>query len=158
MIFPQFTRFFSASLLLWLGALFSLNILLWAKQARDPYLLATLKAPWSPTTHEQLARQYWQGGKIPQAVSELKLASVLGTTTYADQITQWESERAQKEAALAYWRTVAEKHPNYRDAFVVLASLSYELGHFDEARTYLASAKTLDPYAETITRLERILE
>ncbi|MBI4062305.1 tetratricopeptide repeat protein [Candidatus Gottesmanbacteria bacterium] len=157
MKFPHISRFFSASLLLGLGVLLSLNILLLGKRSRDPYQLAVLKAPWSPTTHEQLARQYWQGGKIPQAVSELKLASVLGTTTYADQITRWESERVQKEAALAYWRAVAEKHSNYRDAFVILASLAYELGRFDEARKYLTRAESLDPYAKSIDNLKTIL-
>ena len=157
MKFPHISRFFSASLLLWLGALFSLNILLWTKQQRNSAVLAVLKAPWSPTTHEQLAQQYRQEGRSEQAVTELKLASVLGTTTYRDQITQWESERAQKEAATAYWRTVADKHPNYRDAFVILASLSYELGRFDEAQQYLTRAESLDPYAESIDNLKTIL-
>lgn len=161
MIFPQFTRFFSASLLgtttkMFLlgsmGALFSINILLWTKETRNPYLLATLKAPWSPTTHEQLAQQYRQEGRTQQAVGELKLARVLGASTNTDEIFQWESERAQIESALAYWQTIAERHPDYRDAFLVLASLSYELGQFDRARAYLSRAEALDPYSEALKR------
>lgn len=159
MNFPQFTRFFSASILLGsIGALFSLNGFLWTQQTHNSYQLEVLKTPWSPTAHEQLAQQYRQEGRTQQAIGELRLAHVLGASINTDQITQWESEGAQKEAALASWQTVAERHPDYRDAFVILASLSYELGHFDEARTYLATAKTLDPYAETINTLEKILE
>lgn len=157
MNFPQFTRFFSASLLLGLGALFGLNGFLWTKQTRDPYQLEVLKAPWSPTTHEQLAQQYRQEGKTPQAVAELRLAQVLGASINTDQITQWESERSQKEAALASWQTVAERYPDYRDAYIILASLSYELGQFDRARAYLSRAEALDPYAPTLIHLSQLL-
>ena len=166
MKFPQFTRFFSASLLGTttkmvllgsIGALFSLNSFAWSQQAVDRFPLEVLKAPWSPTSHEQLAQQYRQEGKTQQAVAELRLAYVLGASTNTDQITQWESERAQKEAALAYWQTVAERHPDYRDAFIMLVSLSYELGQFDQAKAYLSRAEVLDPYAPSLINLSQLL-
>ena len=157
MKFPHNSRFFSASLLLGLGALFSLNILLWTKETHNPYLLATLKAPWSPTAHEQLAQQYKQEGKTQQAVSELRLARVLGASTNTDEIFQWESERAQKEAALASWKTIAERHPDYRDAYIMLASLSYELGQFDRAKAYLSRAEALDPFVPSLIHWSALL-
>lgn len=77
--------------------------------------------------------------------------NVLGATTDLLQtLTRWEEEAATFEKKYAFWQTVAGARPDYRDAFVILAALAYQLGKLDEARSWLERAFTLDPNSSTV--------
>jgi hypothetical protein len=43
------------------------------------------------------------------------------------------------------WQTVLTKHPDYRDAYIQLAVLSYAQGDVAIAKSYLVQAAGLDP-------------
>ncbi|HLC66095.1 MAG TPA: hypothetical protein VJK52_00465 [Candidatus Nanoarchaeia archaeon] len=157
MKFPQFTRFFSATLLLGLmGVLLGMNAYLASNHPVPslPQEVMALKEPWTEAAHEQLAGAYWQQGKLADAARELEIVgSVLGVTTYKEKIQQWNLERTQKEAALAYWKNISTRYPNYRDAYSWMGALSYELGKGQEARQYLTAAISLDHYSDFPKRL-----
>lgn len=152
MRFPQISRFFSATFFLSLmGTLLGLNIYLASNQPVPPLLqeVGVLKEPQLGRSHEQLAQAYWQQGNLVDATRELQIAGdVLGTTTYQAQIDKWQAERYQKEAALAFWKIMTERYPNYRDAFLWAGATSFELGRTEEARKYLTQAISLDQYLE----------
>lgn len=44
-----------------------------------------------------------------------------------------------------YWNEVIAHHPDYRDAYAALATISYQLGKPEEARRYISTALELDP-------------
>ena len=178
MIFPHISRLFSATilgsaarmvLLGSIGALFSLNLLAWKQTQPPAAVFGALISPWSSTNHETLAYWYWQQGLIDQATDELIVAeqlagisgrssSVLGATSFETLRKQWTSEKQNLESALSYWTGLAEKYPNYRDAWITLSSLSYQLGKLNESKEYLARAESLDPYAESVINLKRTLQ
>lgn len=58
----------------------------------------------------------------------------------------------------AYWQTVIQDHPDYRDGFYMAALLSYQLGNTTDARTYLDKVKNIDPNYPEVTKLEELLE
>ncbi len=58
----------------------------------------------------------------------------------------------------AYWQTVVQDHPDYRDGFYMAALLSYQLGDTTEAKKYLDKVKTIDPNYPEITKLEELLK
>ena len=170
MKFPQFTRFFSASILLGsLGALFSLNLFALWQTHPAPAVLGTLTSPWSGTSHETLAHWYWQEGLVDQATRELHIAEqlsvdstrssqVLGATSYEALRKQWSSEKQNFVSALSYWQSIEKKYSNYRDAYIMLTVLDYQLGNLNDARAWLARAQTLDPNSPTVQSLTKLLE
>lgn len=148
---PHFTRGKNAGLIsasissvLWAGltALFSVNIFArinltpnyWSK------LEAALLQPFSTTSHRLLAEEFWQEGLQGTAKKE----AVLGAST-EDLLAQWEGASERLEQAYQFWQSVALTHPDYRDAYITLASLAYQLGKIEEAKKYLNQAITLDP-------------
>lgn len=158
-LFPQFSRIFSAPLL-WgfvLG-LFAVNIFtrLNATPPSWDTMLATLLQPQSADRHIALARVYWDDGLVESAKRELLVAheltalpnisNVLGVTTDPlALLSRWESQTQKLETDYAFWKTVVAQKPAYRDAYVTLGALAYQLGKPDEARFWLSHVLTLDP-------------
>ena len=51
------------------------------------------------------------------------------------------------------WFDIANKKPDYRDAFLILASLSYERAELTQAHAYAEQAFILDPNSKLASKL-----
>ncbi len=141
--FPQFFRgkparlFFSLEIgILWLalGALIAINV--WSIQKSRP-------AYW-----DKLVMVLWKQGHRQEA------RNVLGAMTdLVESLARREEEAAELQKKYAFWQSVAASRPDYRDAFISLAKLAYQLGKPDDARTWLARAQTLDPTSPIVQQL-----
>lgn len=69
-----------------------------------------------------------------------------------------ESESAELQSRFAYWKSIAEEKPDYRDAFLMAAAAAYQLENYEEARTLTNRAFALDPASTTVGELRTILE
>ncbi|MCL5090460.1 MAG: tetratricopeptide repeat protein [Patescibacteria group bacterium] len=61
----------------------------------------------------------------------------------------------QKEAYT--WEKILREKPDYRDGWLQLAALYYELGNKNLAKQALSQAKTLDPTSEVVAGVEKLL-
>jgi hypothetical protein len=78
--------------------------------------------------------------------NNLKPANVLGATN----APSMEEQRGALEKTYAYWQSVAEQHPDYRDAHLMLAQIAFTLGENDKVRAHVERAKQIDPNAVVI--------
>lgn len=177
-LFPRFPRIFTATILpvvakmiLWSSFTALIVINVYARVNLTPSywtaLLTSLRFPVSPKAHQALAEAYWQQSYVTQAKKELLYAqdvinstrgtngqTVLGASTAPrDLLNQWEQEPERLRRQYQFWQTVVKEKPDYRDAYVTLASLAYQLGKLNEARAGLAKAHSLDPNSPTIQEL-----
>ena len=186
-LFPHFHRVISSRVIfslemtfLWicLIALFVINIL--AVQTQIPLywkpLMELFKDPFSVSRHIDLASLLWQQGKNEQARNLMMTAqslskagqpaangggtiNVLGlTTSPMDILSQWEHEVDKLKDRYIFWQSVAIAKPDYRDAFVTLASLAYQLGKLDESKRWLSKAQALDPNDPTIKKISPFIQ
>lgn len=108
--------------------------------------------PFDALAHEDLAQTLWNSGARKRAGLELaivaELSPVLGASTTA---------KAQREAAhMKYWQDTAANYPDYRDAYVQLAALSYREGSLTQAHAYLLKAQILDPNNAAVNHLVNV--
>lgn len=105
--------------------------------------------PFDALAHENLAQVLWSSGAQLRAAHERTLAAeispVLGASTSAKE------EQKKKEAI--YWQNIIAVHPDYRDAYVQLAQISYNQGNITDAHTYLMRAQNIDPNNKDINAL-----
>jgi len=91
---------------------------------------------------------------IPRARQELVLAdalqpSVLGASTTRDLLNQWDREPERLRRQYQFWQTIVTERPDYRDAYMMLASLTYQLSRTSDARLFVRKALQLDPNFRT---------
>lgn len=70
------------------------------------------------------------------------------------------AENAQRQAVIGklnQWEGISKTHPGYRDAYIQMASLSYELGDTNQALAYVEKALSLDPNNDTAVKLETLI-
>ncbi len=116
-------------------------------------LMMLFEAPLSVPRHVDLASLLWQRGDKQEA------RDVLGvSTTSLETLAKWEQEEKKIEEQYTFWQSVASTRPDYRDAFITLTSLAYQLGNIDEAHTWLAKAVTLDPNSLPVQKLRGYLQ
>jgi len=162
--FPHFSHRIPARLvfsleliLLWSGltALIVINILSLQK-GRPAYwnkLMMLFDSPLSVPRHVDLASLLWQLGNKQEA------RDVLGaTTTSLATLAKWEQEEKKIEEQYTFWQSVASARPDYRDAFITLTSLAYQLGNLEEARSWLSRAQVLDPNSPVIQKFSILLK
>lgn len=118
--------------------------------AFQPLLVAVLQKPTSGDAHINLAQWYKQTGLFDKAKNELVLASdgpsVLGAQyDPKDLLTAWEKEPARLEKDYQYWQTVIKEKPDYRDAYVTLTALAYQLGYKTDVKNYVEKIREIDP-------------
>lgn len=158
--FPHIPRIISARVcsgiarvFLWgcLISLISLNVL-----SRQQTAFA-LPVNWAD--HRALAEYLWVHGSREAANRELAIAremippnapEVLGTTS-------WKQEPARSRELIAYWKDVAANRPDYRDAYIQLAALSYSQGDLISTKSYLDTARGLDPNGTAVGLLEAFI-
>ncbi len=162
--FPHFSQlktarfFFGLELiLLWfsLTALIVINILSLQK-GRPAYwnkLMMLFDSPLSAPRRVDLASLLWQLGNKQEA------RDVLGaTTTSLATLAKWEQEEKKIEEQYTFWQSVTSARPDYRDAFITLTSLAYQLGKLEEANSWLSRAQALDPNSPVIQKFSTLLK
>jgi tetratricopeptide (TPR) repeat protein len=133
-----------------------LNAYAWSRFV-PPYwnaVVAVLKNPGKENEHMALAQAYWDERILTSARQELLLADtlgppVLGATTAQTLLAQWKYEQEKLLLDYRHWQTVIREKSDYRDAYVTLASLAYQLSRTHEARYLLKKALQLDPNFRT---------
>jgi len=60
-------------------------------------------------------------------------------------ITVIEAERLQLSKELSYWQDVSRQYIGYRDVYLKIAGLQYQLGDLSQAKTSVDKALSLDP-------------
>lgn len=177
---PHNSRIFSASINILVGigawgalvSIISLNALmvLQSSPLQNSTKTGMTSQPDSASRHITLAQKYWSFGQPKLAHQELTIAqeiyisqknnskNVLGMTTEPLALyEQWEKETGQNTAAFDFWKTIVNAKPNYRDGYLQLASISYELGNYTEAEKYVDDALNLDPNSTTAHELKTII-
>ncbi|MBI3342872.1 tetratricopeptide repeat protein [Candidatus Gottesmanbacteria bacterium] len=184
--FPYFPRLNSARVIfslemtvLWLGlaTLIAVNILAIQKSRPTHWnkLMMLFEAPFLPSRYVDLASLLWKQGeqqearmlmasaqtltKTNQIGASGQMTNVLGVSSDPQAVlTQWEHEVDQLKEQYAFWQSVTAEKPDYRDAFIQLATLAYQLGNLDAARASLARAQALDPNSPTVQEFTKLLE
>lgn len=59
---------------------------------------------------------------------------------------------------ILFWDKISKKFPNYRDAYLKLSALFWEVNLNDQAKFYLDEAKKIDPNNEIVKHLENLLQ
>ena len=119
---------------------------------------AVLKRPFSPYPHQQLGNYYLQAGLLPQAHYEFKLAQQLGATAGTDAYQSYLQRRSKLQQEVAFWNKIVHQQPGYRDGYLKLALLYYQLRQPQRAKTYLKLAQQIDPNYPPLKQLEKLLQ
>ena len=131
--------------------------------------IASLTIPQSAQSHLQLAERFWSERRLEEARRELVLAgalaphewqrigkdtAVLGAAaTPLTLLAQWESEPRRLNQEYQRWQEIITTRPDYRDGFIQLAALAYQLGQDNQAKEFLDRALILDPYSPEARQL-----
>lgn len=96
------------------------------------------------------------------AVVSLLLISAYNLEVYLlkDKIlgARMEKEKRQEELSeLKFWEEVVSENPTYRDGWIEIARISWELGNKDYAIGAFNTARAIDPNSEKIKVLKRDL-
>ncbi len=143
---------------LWIGlaALIMLNILS-VQKGHPAYwnkLMMLFESPFSVPRHVDLASFLWKQGQTQEArrlMASVQPTNVLGATSNPMTIlNQWENEALKLQENYAFWQSVATAKPDYRDAYITLATLAYQMGKSEESRAWLTKAQSLDPNSPTV--------
>lgn len=180
-LFPHIPRKFTAGLVwcsekigFWtlLAILLTVNIYSRVNML-PPYwngLNTSLARPQNPDLHEALAILYHQQGFIVRATQELQYTEslfssspkdtrVLGISTEPGTILNaWENEPIKLVDELAYWQGVVREKPDYRDAYVSLAEIAYQLGKIEDSKKYIQEAIALDPNNASTMKIASMLQ
>ncbi len=150
--FPHISRIFSA-FCLWtlLLTLVSFNIFL---RITKPMTYADgvfqiFAHPNAASAYENLAQALWSSGARTQANHELAIVAELNPVLGASTTAKEEREKTDS----IYWLNIAASYPDYRDAYLQIAALSYRQGNLTQTHAYLVKALALDPNNAAINRL-----
>lgn len=101
------------------------------------------------TLAEHKTRVVGQGGTV----------NVLGAETLPrDVLAQWQHEETALQQRYFFWQSVARAKPDYRDAYITLASLAFKLGKRDEANRWITKALVLDPNHDPAQTFRQFLQ
>lgn len=101
--------------------------------------------PYESYLHEKLAKNYLPVNR-EEAYREFKLAyqysEVLGAQTGPmDAWNQSVNEDEKIKNELEYWKEVNKNFPDYNYAYLKIATLNYQLGNKDEAKSIISNLK-----------------
>lgn len=121
------------------------------KTPLSPILSELKSTPFIEKTHLDLARSYRKIGNFARVNQELDLAriqdnnSVLGEMTDTSVFEDAWFDPKKLQTQQAFWQTIAQTYPLYRDAYVQLLYIAYNSGDKTQIQTYLTKITSLDP-------------
>ncbi len=132
-------------------ALVSFNIFIWTTKplAYSDNVFQIFIHPFSAPAHERLAQTLQSSGTRTLAGHELEIVAELNPVLGASTTAMAEKEKAD----IIYWQTMTTRYPDYRDAYIQLASLFYRQGNLTQTQAYLTRAQLLDPNNATVNSL-----
>lgn len=119
--------------------------------------------PWSSKSHSQMALAWFEAGDEERALLELEIANKLffvKTNGNEESLLSarekvMEPERLRTE--IKEWEVVLEKMPSFRDVYLRLAVLNYQLYEDEKAREYFEKAEYLDPNSLEVLEIKKII-
>src|SRR5688572_17024816 len=69
-----------------------------------------------------------------------------------------DNEKTKVYKDLSFWEQQIQEKPDYRDAYLNLAIINFQIGKLDEARANLARAFEIDPNYERRAKFEAVLK
>lgn len=157
-----------------LAILLTINLLALSPRLNTTYqsqLNLVLVHPFSASPHISLATAYWQNGLADMAKNELLVtqeltnrastdnSKVLGTNTKPMEIlASWQGEIKKLTGQLMFWQNITREKPLYRDAYLTMAALAYQLGKTDEARAAVDKARSFGADPEIVLKFEHLLK
>lgn len=183
-LFPHISRIFSAvldsasfrySIFALCMAIVLTNV--WMKMILPADVLTArinlLTYPFSMEKHIQFGEQLYAMGNRKEAEYEVTLAeqlsvhqqteskntsAVLGTQSApGDVLRRWDIESERLNNLYIFWSRIVVEKPDYRDAYLTLATLAQTMNKNEEAKTYLHQAYSLDPNNQQIRSFESSL-
>ncbi|MCL4360483.1 tetratricopeptide repeat protein [Patescibacteria group bacterium] len=132
----------------------ALNVLLLRSSGRTGTLnpLSVFTDPLSITEHEGVAQMLGREGFVRGSERERAYiaflrntrTNILGAASVQDYQGAVRPDTVLPHA-LAFWTSVIREKPDYRDAYISLAAIQYQLGDLAGAKTAIRSALSLDP-------------
>lgn len=171
-IIPAHTIIYSIKLVV-LGLLvfFLTTLFLWPSSGFDQARLGVLISPNDVSNHLLLTQEYLGRGDMSSVERELTLADslntkyqilntkyVLGATLSPLRILEKiKNQPAQINQEISFWGKVVASKPDYRDGYLHLALLNYQIYETQKAKAYLQKAVALDPNFEATKELEDLI-
>lgn len=91
-----------------------------------------------------------------QLANQQKRTDILGASNESQKLTQLIREKQKLETNQNYWQQIIQDHPLYRDGYIQLAVINYQLGNTDATREFIVSAQKLDPNNTNIITLAKV--
>jgi len=160
-LFPHISRILPARVIFSFVcvAFLGVNIIIFSylPQSYDQYRKALLNNPFSIDSYIRFGQALYTQGNGDAASKQIAVATnVLGAQTeFSTILSEWNYASSAKERSYVYWKQIITTYPEYRDGYIQLAQASYDLARFDEAKTYLNRAQTLDPNNTLISRIQK---
>jgi len=135
--------------------------------------LAAMLYPNDLSSHLLLAQEYLKRGNMEGVERELLLAQDLGGKTSATSsgsptvlgvflspskiLEKIKNEPKRIREEISFWEKVISEKPDYRDAYLQLAILNYQIYKKERAKEYLEKALKIDPNFAPARQLENLL-
>ena len=68
------------------------------------------------------------------------------------------AQRKHIEEEIVFWQDVTRRYKGFRDAYLKLASLEYQLGNKEKVNMYVNEALKIDPNAKEALQMNKILK
>ena len=134
--------------------------------------LTVMLSPQSLSPHLLLAQEYLKRGDLEGTERELLIAQTFTTTNHLGNnnsvlaaslsplkvLERIKNEPQRVREEIAFWEKVVLEKPDYRDAYLQLAILNYQIYEKEKAKFYLGKALNLDPNFEPAKEFKKILE
>jgi tetratricopeptide (TPR) repeat protein len=114
--------------------------------------------PFNKEAHLALGKYYAESGNLKKAKKELEIAYSLGSQEAVNVYKEALSIPANIKKEIAFWEEQVKSKPDYRDAYIKLSSLYYQLQEFDKAKENLEKARQIDPNYPEVRQLEILLK
>lgn len=143
---------------LFILALFNLHAILFpANEQETNFRRGVLARPFEAKPHQMLG-EYYLGQGVPElARQELKLAKELGANDAQIAYDEAIAKKATLRAEITRWEQEMYDKPDYRDGYLKLASLYYQLGELEAARNNLLNAREISPNHPATKKLDKLL-
>lgn len=166
---PQINRFFSAKFIKIIGKVAFLSLILLfflynlISLPISAQRLSFSNMDRSSKPHLLLAEEFLANNQLEMAEKEfLQVQELEPENLYVrEQINSIDNQMkkiSQLEKEISNWESLLEKRLNYRDAYLELVMLHFQLKRVETARDYLEKARELDPNFPLTKELEKILK